>query len=72
MNVLIVAEQAQGRLRKATLHAVTAGREVAKLSSQTFFRDLRPAEIPPAPPGSLGDKLDDETREKLERLRRGE
>jgi len=30
MNVLIVAEQAQGRLRKATLHAVTAGREVAR------------------------------------------
>jgi len=50
----------------------TAGREVAKLSSQTFFRDLRPAEIPPAPPGSLGDKLDDETRARLERLRRGE
>ena len=30
MNVLIVAEQAQGHLRKATLHAVAAGREVAK------------------------------------------
>jgi len=50
----------------------TAGRQVANLSSQTFFRDLRPAEVPPAPPGGLGDKLDDETREKLERLRRGQ
>jgi electron transfer flavoprotein alpha subunit len=29
-NVLIVAEQAQGHLRKATLHALAAGREVAK------------------------------------------
>ena len=29
-NVLIVAEQAQGHLRKATLHALTAGRELAK------------------------------------------
>src|SRR5512138_1706691 len=29
-NVLIVAEQAQGTLRKATLHALAAGREVAK------------------------------------------
>jgi predicted RNA-binding protein with PIN domain len=50
----------------------TAGREVANLTSQTFFRDLRPAEVPPSPPGGLGDKLDDETRAKLERLRRGE
>jgi electron transfer flavoprotein alpha subunit len=30
MNVLIVAEQAQGHLRKATLHALAAGRELAK------------------------------------------
>jgi predicted RNA-binding protein with PIN domain len=50
----------------------TAGREVANLSSQTFFRDLRPAAVSPAPPGGLGDKLDDETLAKLERLRRGE
>ena len=50
----------------------TAGRQVANLSSQTFFRDLRPAALPPAPPGGLGDKLDDETRAKLERLRRGQ
>src|SRR5512133_3012520 len=30
MNVLIVAEQAQGTLRKATLHALSAGREIAR------------------------------------------
>jgi electron transfer flavoprotein alpha subunit len=29
-NVLIVAEQVQGHLRKATLHALAAGREIAK------------------------------------------
>ncbi len=29
-NVLIVAEQSQGHLRKATLHALAAGREIAK------------------------------------------
>ncbi len=30
MNVLIVAEQVNGALRKATLHAVAAGREIAR------------------------------------------
>jgi predicted RNA-binding protein with PIN domain len=50
----------------------TAGRQVANLSSQTFFRDLRPAELPAAPPGGLADKLDDATRARLERLRRGQ
>jgi hypothetical protein len=44
---------------------------VANLTSQTFFRDLRVPGVPPAPPGGLGDKLDEETRAKLERLRRG-
>lgn len=50
----------------------TAGREVANLSSATFLRQLTPAEVPPAAPGGLGDKLDDETRRRLERLRRGQ
>jgi len=50
----------------------TAGREVAQLSSQTFFRDLEPPRTPGAPPGGLADKLDAETRARLERLRRGE
>jgi predicted RNA-binding protein with PIN domain len=50
----------------------TAGRQVAQLSSQTFFRDLEPGGQAPAPPGGLADKLDEETRARLERLRRGE
>jgi predicted RNA-binding protein with PIN domain len=50
----------------------TAGRQVAQLSSQTFFRDFEPTTQPKAPPGGLGDKLDAETRARLERLRRGE
>jgi predicted RNA-binding protein with PIN domain len=49
----------------------TAGREVANLSSQTFFHDLRPTELPAQAPGGLADKLDAETRAKLEQLRRG-
>jgi predicted RNA-binding protein with PIN domain len=50
----------------------TAGRQVAQLSSQTFFRDLEPPSQSGPPPGGLGDKLDEETRARLERLRRGE
>jgi len=50
----------------------TAGRRVANLSSQTFFADLAPPSIPSGAPGGLADKLDDETRARLERLRRGE
>jgi predicted RNA-binding protein with PIN domain len=49
----------------------TAGRQVAQLSSQTFFRDLELPARPGAPPGGLADKLDEATRERLERLRRG-
>jgi predicted RNA-binding protein with PIN domain len=50
----------------------TAGRQVAQLSSQTFFRDFKPATIAKSAPGGLADKLDEETRARLERLRRGE
>jgi len=50
----------------------TAGRQVANLSSQTFFRDLEPPPQRAAAPGGLADRLDDETRARLERLRRGE
>ncbi|HEY3922820.1 MAG TPA: NYN domain-containing protein [Gaiellaceae bacterium] len=50
----------------------TAGRQVAQLSSQRFFRDLEPASSRERPPGGLADKLDAETRARLERLRRGE
>jgi predicted RNA-binding protein with PIN domain len=49
----------------------TAGRTVASLSAQTFFRDLVPPAVPAAPPGGLADRLDDATRARLERLRRG-
>jgi hypothetical protein len=51
----------------------TAGRAVTKLSSQTFMRELQPvgARATTAPAG-WPDKLDPETRARLERLRRGE
>jgi predicted RNA-binding protein with PIN domain len=49
----------------------TAGIEVAKLSSQTFFRDFEVERAPGSPPGGLADKLDPETRARLDRLRRG-
>jgi predicted RNA-binding protein with PIN domain len=50
----------------------TSGREVRKLSSRTFLRDLTDAAQPDAPPGQLSDRLSPETRARLERLRRGE
>jgi predicted RNA-binding protein with PIN domain len=50
----------------------TAGREVAQLSSQTFFRDLEEPATRAAPPGGLSDKLDPATRARLEQLRKGE
>jgi predicted RNA-binding protein with PIN domain len=50
----------------------TAGRQVAQLSSRTFFGDLDPATVREPAPGGLGDKLDPETRARLERMRRGE
>jgi predicted RNA-binding protein with PIN domain len=52
--------------------AATSGGEVAKLSSQTFFRDLVRPEHRDDLPRGLSSKLDDETRASLERLRRGE
>jgi predicted RNA-binding protein with PIN domain len=51
--------------------ATSAGVEVAKLSSQTFFRDLEPHSQQAAPPQGLAAKLDEHTRALLERLRRG-
>jgi predicted RNA-binding protein with PIN domain len=52
-----------------------SGQEVRKLTSKGFLTDLAPAEHREREQrgsGSrLGDRLDDETREKLERLRRG-
>jgi predicted RNA-binding protein with PIN domain len=50
----------------------TAGRHVDQVSSQTFFRELVPPAAEAAPPGGLGDKVDADTRARLEKLRRGE
>ena len=49
----------------------TAGQQVAKLSSQTFLRDFEAAGERPEARGGLADKLDAETADRLERLRRG-
>jgi predicted RNA-binding protein with PIN domain len=50
----------------------TSGQEVRKLSSRTFLGDLEPASHQEAPRSELASRLDDETRAKLERLRRGQ
>jgi predicted RNA-binding protein with PIN domain len=50
----------------------TAGRRVTSVSSQTFFRELRPSEHRDDAPAGLAGKLDEDTIARLERLRRGE
>jgi hypothetical protein len=52
--------------------SAAAGIDVQHVSSQTFVRELRPPASRPAPPGGLAGKLDQATRDRLERLRRGE
>lgn len=58
-------------------HAVrwTSGQEVRKLGSRAFLAELAPAEHVEREQrgagGRVGDRLDDETRARLERLRRG-
>jgi predicted RNA-binding protein with PIN domain len=49
----------------------TSGQEVGKLSSKTFLRDLGSAQHQERRSGHLGDRLDEKTRAKLERMRRG-
>jgi predicted RNA-binding protein with PIN domain len=49
-----------------------SGIEVAKLSSQTFLRDLERTEHRDDRPEGLAGKLDQATRDLLEKLRRGE
>jgi predicted RNA-binding protein with PIN domain len=59
-------------------HAVrwTSGQEVRKLGSRPFLEGLTPLRQVDSEQrgagGRVGDRLDDETRERLERLRRGE
>jgi predicted RNA-binding protein with PIN domain len=49
----------------------TSGQEVRKLSSATFLRDLEQPRHVEDQASRLRDRLDPETRAKLERLRRG-
>jgi predicted RNA-binding protein with PIN domain len=49
----------------------TTGQEVASVSSARFLADLEPAETSPERPQRVADRLDDETRKRLEELRRG-
>jgi predicted RNA-binding protein with PIN domain len=48
----------------------TSGQEVRKLSSKTFLADLEPFESKSDQPHRLGERLDEETRDRLEKLRR--
>jgi predicted RNA-binding protein with PIN domain len=50
----------------------TSGVEVRKLSSKTFLRELGSAEHHEHAPLRLSERLDEETRAKLEKLRRGQ
>jgi predicted RNA-binding protein with PIN domain len=50
----------------------TSGQEVAKLSSATFIRDFSLSQHDESRPMRVEDKLDPETRERMEQLRRGE
>ncbi|HXH88153.1 MAG TPA: NYN domain-containing protein [Gaiellaceae bacterium] len=49
----------------------TSGQEVQKLSSRDFLPALRPGGYREGPGSRLGDSVDEETRARLERLRRG-
>ena len=50
----------------------TSGQEVMKLSSATFSRDFELTAHEEHRPMRVEDKLDEKTRERLEKLRRGE
>ncbi len=50
----------------------TSGHEVRKLSSRTFLRDLSSTQHVERAPLRLSERLDEETRARLERLRRGQ
>ena len=50
----------------------TSGQEVQKRSSRTFLADLEEPVHEESSPSRLGDRVDDETRKRLEKLRRGQ
>jgi predicted RNA-binding protein with PIN domain len=50
----------------------TSGQEVQKRSSRTFLADLAEAVHQESRLSRLGDRVDDETRKRLEKLRRGQ
>jgi len=50
----------------------TSGQEVRKIASSTFLDELEPSAHNEDAASRLGDRLDPETRARLERLRRGE
>ncbi len=50
----------------------TSGQEVRSLSSRTFLRELSEPHHEERAPSHLADRLDEATRARLERLRRGE
>jgi predicted RNA-binding protein with PIN domain len=50
----------------------TSGQEVMKVSSRTFLGDLERPEHSEERRSSLADRVDPETRARLERLRRGQ
>ncbi len=50
----------------------TSGQEVQKLSSRLFLGELEPTRHAEGRGSRIGDALDDETRARLERLRRGQ
>jgi predicted RNA-binding protein with PIN domain len=49
----------------------TAGRQVQTVASQSFLQELTPAAYADGGRSEVADRLDDETRAALERLRRG-
>ena len=51
---------------------ITSGQDVRKRSSESFLAGLAPAAHSEDVPSRLGDRVDPETRERLERLRRGQ
>jgi predicted RNA-binding protein with PIN domain len=72
-----LAAENRGREQVAVVSSDTeirgaAGIEVRKLASQTFLGELSRPSQPQAVRGDLRDRLDPETLDRLERLRRGE